>query len=327
MLLMSKMRKSTKIAFAGIFVALGILIPYVTGHAFGLSGAVILPMHIPIFLLGFVCGPVYGAIGGLIVPLLSSMMTGMPAVYPMLPVMMGELMIYGLLSGYFYQKVKIPLYPALIISMISGRVVHGGIFAVLLFTHNTSFTLGTITADFITGIPGTILQLLIVPTLVITIRRLVETPQATHQEKEEYLIRQAVEEIKKEECCCVVIQKGRVVTKCMGMGITPILDLLEREPELLENSIVVDKIVGKAASMLFVLGKVSAVHGVLMSKSAEQYLKNKGVYISCERCIDVISNRTGDGICPLEKSVKDISDEKEAYEVLKQTMVKLRKAV
>lgn len=322
-----KISKSKKISVAGIFVALGILIPYITGHAFGLSGTVFLPMHIPVFLLGFICGPVYGAIGGIIVPLLSSILTGMPSVYPMLPIMMGELFIYGLLSGYLYQKVKMPLYPALIISMISGRIVHGGVFAALLFARNTPFTLGTITADFVTGIPGTILQLVTVPVLVMAVRRLIEMPQATPQEIENYLIRQAVEKIKKEECSCVVIQKGKVVAERMGMGIAPVMDLLENEPELLEGSIVVDKIIGKAASMLFVLGKVSAVHGLLLSKSAEKYLKVKKINVSCERCIDVISNRTGDGICPLEKSVSGINDEQKAYEVLKQTIARLKKAV
>ena len=41
----------------------------------------------------------------------------------------------------------------------------------------------------------------------------------------------------------------------------------------------------------------------------------------------MISNRTGDGLCPLERAVADIDDEAQAYEKLKETIAKLMKAV
>ena len=68
----------------GLLMAVGLILPYATSHAFGIPGTILLPMHFPIFLMGMLCGPLWGIVGGLLVPLLSSLLTGMPAFYPML---------------------------------------------------------------------------------------------------------------------------------------------------------------------------------------------------------------------------------------------------
>ena len=82
------MKKPTTrdLILAALFVALGLLLP-VMFHAIG-AGPVMLPMHIPVLLCGFICGWQYGAICGLIVPLLSSVITGMPPIFPTAPAMM-----------------------------------------------------------------------------------------------------------------------------------------------------------------------------------------------------------------------------------------------
>ena len=49
---------------AGLLVALGILIPFVTGHGFGMVSNILLPMHFTVLLSGFLLGPQGRPAGG-----------------------------------------------------------------------------------------------------------------------------------------------------------------------------------------------------------------------------------------------------------------------
>ena len=60
------------------------------------------------------------------------MLTGMPVAYPMLPIMICELVAYGLIAGWAYQKRHFPIYPALLLAMLAGRCAYGAAFAGLL---------------------------------------------------------------------------------------------------------------------------------------------------------------------------------------------------
>ena len=99
--------KYEKLAFAGVLVALGIVLPFAVSHGLGIAGTVLLPMHIPVFICGLVCGGALGTACGFILPILSSLLTGMPAVYPMMVIMSFELMTYGAVSGFLYSRTKL----------------------------------------------------------------------------------------------------------------------------------------------------------------------------------------------------------------------------
>jgi len=120
---------------------------------------------------------------------------------------------------------------------------------------------------------------------------------------------------------CVLV-KGDEIKTSKKSGIAPMLDFIS-EGENLEGFSVADKIVGKAAAMLFYKAGVVEVFAQLLSKSGEEYLKSKGIKYSYDKFTDVIINRTGDDICPMEKTVKDINDENEAYLALLETRKKL----
>ena len=58
--------KHKKTVISGLMLALGIILPFACAHGFGISGNIILPMHIPVLMCGFLCGPLYGTVCGLI---------------------------------------------------------------------------------------------------------------------------------------------------------------------------------------------------------------------------------------------------------------------
>ena len=57
--------KIKKITLSSMFIALGIILPFVTGQIPEI-GSMLLPMHIPVILGGLIIGSKYGAIVGII---------------------------------------------------------------------------------------------------------------------------------------------------------------------------------------------------------------------------------------------------------------------
>lgn len=139
------------------------------------------------------------------------------------------------------------------------------------------------------------------------------------------VIDEAKQMIRENTCSFVVIKEGRIVYQDKGNGVKPIIRLLDTNRDLLQDAIVVDKIIGKAAALLLRLGQVKMVCAITMSESGKNYFNSIGVPSECDKCIDVISNRKRDGICPLERAVSDIDDPAIAYEKLKETISELMK--
>lgn len=84
-----------------------------------------------------------------------------------------------------------------------------------------------------------------------------------------------------------------------------------------------DRIVGKAAALLFVLAKVKEVYSEVMSKSAAAVFDKHGISYSCGVLTDRIINRKGDDICPMEKLTMNIDDPALAYSAISKKLSEL----
>lgn len=160
-----------RLVIAGLLLSMGIVIPMIFHTMAGPEiGKMLLPMHIPVLLGGFLLPPTLALLLGMLTPLINSLITGMPILFPMAIIMVFELGIYGLLASVLYRKLKIPSVLALIISMIAGRIMGGVVVFVLaaffaIQIDPMAFIIGGIT----TGIPGIIIQLILIPTLIYSI--------------------------------------------------------------------------------------------------------------------------------------------------------------
>ena len=128
------------------------------------------------------------------------------------------------------------------------------------------------------------------------------------------------------ELSFAVVQDGKVVHECMGRGIAPALDALDRLPELLAGAEVYDTIVGKAAAALFILGGVRAVYAETISDSAVALLERAGVECRWGVRTGQIVNRTGDGLCPFEQAVLGCAEPADCLPVIRETLARLRTA-
>lgn len=167
------MNQIKKLVLSGMFLALGIVLPFLTGQIPQI-GSMLLPMHIPVLLCGFICGWKYGLAVGFIVPLLRSMMFSMPPMMTAIA-MAFELAAYGMMTGILYKVLpgkKVKVYVSLILAMIAGRVVWGLASLVIYGVTNASFTWQIfIGGALLNAIPGIILQLIVVPVLVLAIQK------------------------------------------------------------------------------------------------------------------------------------------------------------
>jgi riboflavin transporter FmnP len=158
------------IALSALFISLGIIFPFFF-HQFGLAGRIFSPMHYPVFFAGILMGPLSGTIVGILSPILSFFLTGMPPPYAV-PLMALELPTYGATIGLFYKRLKIPILISLIISMIAGRVAFAlGIFVIGAFVKLPVSFSSFLEASFIIGLPGILLQLILIPVLSLRLKR------------------------------------------------------------------------------------------------------------------------------------------------------------
>jgi riboflavin transporter FmnP len=300
------MQRSTAVKnmiVTGMFIAIGIILPFFTSHGFGIPGTLLLPMHIPVLLCGLICGPRWGAMGGAITPALSSLLTGMPAPYPMLPIMIAQLTAMGAASGVLSQKLNRPIYIALPGAVVGGWAVYALVFNALMFAGGAQLQALSAGAAVIRGLPGLAIQLTLIPVLIVALER--------YQKRKiigEDLLTHAKAMIKSGEASCIVIKNGKVARAKDGRGVSPLLEFYKTEPQILYGAFVVDKIIGKAAAMILTLGGAKEVYGEVISAAALEYLNRRGLPARFGRCVDVISARDGKGICPIEKSVLKIDD-------------------
>ena len=114
---------------------------------------------------------------------------------------------------------------------------------------------------------------------------------------------------------CVAAKDGVIVAQETGRGIMPIMKLLSDGK--LAHALVVDKVVGRAAAAVCIVGKAKKVHAMIMSVEAASLLKAHGVEASAEKTVSRILNRDLTDGCPMEQTVDGIEDPAEMVKALR----------
>ncbi len=91
-------------------------------------------------------------------------------------------------------------------------------------------------------------------------------------------------------------------------GVAPMADFLQ-EGCVLEGWSAADRIVGRAAAMLFIKAGVCAVHAQTLSVGGKELLEKHGVIVSWGQLTQQIINRDKTGPCPMEAAVAGLEVE------------------
>lgn len=169
---------SRKISVSAMFLAIGWLLPFLSGQIPQVGNMLCL-IHIPAILSGFLLGPWYGLFIGFLIPVSRSLIFGMPPLYPKAVCMAFEMAAYGCLAGGFYKALKkgkglsetCVIYISLLLSMLGGRLVWGtamflcGVISVSPLTWKLFLT-----EAFVNAWPGILIQICLLPALIKVMR-------------------------------------------------------------------------------------------------------------------------------------------------------------
>lgn len=106
-------------------------------------------------------------------------------------------------------------------------------------------------------------------------------------------------------CSCVVENRG-AVRIFYNRGIKDLYTIYTTEPTLLCGAKIADKVVGRAAAALMILGGVECLYTDVISNLALDLLNNSSIKVSYNRSVPHIINRAQTDLCPMEKATRNI---------------------
>ncbi len=130
-------------------------------------------------------------------------------------------------------------------------------------------------------------------------------------------LHQLIDLLYEEDCSCA-LWNGGAPTLCYRRGVKDLHDLLTLSPEKLRDALVADKIIGKGAAALMVLGGVSRVYAGVISEPALAMLTSAGIPVTYGRRVANIINREGTGICPVETLCLDCASAADCLPLIEQ---------
>lgn len=120
-----------------------------------------------------------------------------------------------------------------------------------------------------------------------------------------------------------VVRNGEIRT-FTRRGVADLYDLLERDTAFLKGAQLADKVIGKAAAALMVLGGVSEVYTDVISEPALALLRKGGMQVHAVTVVPRIENRAKTGWCPLETICYEAEEAEEMLPLIRGFVEKMR---
>lgn len=120
--------------------------------------------------------------------------------------------------------------------------------------------------------------------------------------------------------CTCVLCKGRCLHTSYQRGVRPLMELLDQD---VAGFSAADKVVGKAAALLYCLLGIRCLWAGVISVAALDVLQAHGISVQWQQCVSHIQNRDGTGQCPMELATAHISDPHQAPEAIRRKLREL----
>jgi hypothetical protein len=123
-----------------------------------------------------------------------------------------------------------------------------------------------------------------------------------------------------------VLCRGRHQHVWRTKGLAELVKLIDARIDLRGYS-AADKVVGKAAAMLYQLVGVTAVHAAVTSPPAQAQFRAAGIELTYDTVVPMIRNADGSGPCPMEMAVDSTDDPAEALTAIRAQLQPARKSL
>ena len=130
-------------------------------------------------------------------------------------------------------------------------------------------------------------------------------------------IEKIIKVLHEKKLSCVILKSDGSIVHCRRRGVIDLYELLCSSPETLNGAVIADKVVGRGAAALMVLGRIKQLHTDVLSRPALEMLQQGDISVSYGILVDNIINRTGDDICPVEKLTSQAGTAAEALPLIK----------
>lgn len=120
-----------------------------------------------------------------------------------------------------------------------------------------------------------------------------------------------------------VIKKEEIRTFTQR-GVADLYDLLNCDPAFLDGAQIADKVIGKAAAALMVLGGVQEIYADLISEPAWDLLQQANIKVDCVQVVPRIKNRAKTGWCPLETICYEEESAEAMYPMIRDFVEEMR---
>lgn len=124
--------------------------------------------------------------------------------------------------------------------------------------------------------------------------------------------------LKKPEIRGVVRTADSEIIEFHNPGVKDLYNLLATRPHALEGAYFADRVIGRGAALLLVLGRVERVYAQVISREAFQVIHEARIRIDYDKMVPNIMNRDGTDICPVEKLTMTVSQPDLAFEKIRE---------
>ena len=122
----------------------------------------------------------------------------------------------------------------------------------------------------------------------------------------------------------MIYKNGELLFECDLGGIRPHLKAINEHGDALEGTLMVDKILGRAAAFLVIYSKAAEAIAVIVSTSGRQVLEANHLKFSYREEVPHIKMKNGVIFCPFESMVQGIHDPYVAYTAIVEKMESFR---
>jgi len=106
------------------------------------------------------------------------------------------------------------------------------------------------------------------------------------------------------------------LTTHANRGIQDLLQLISEQPERLKGAVVADKIIGKSAAAIMIVGGVKQVHTNIICTPARELFEANGVQVFANEEVPMIMNRNRSGMCPMDTQINEVESVEECVAIL-----------
>ena len=121
-----------------------------------------------------------------------------------------------------------------------------------------------------------------------------------------------------------VIANGEVRRTFTQRGVADLYDLLTLEPDFLQGASIADKVVGKGAAALMILGGIKELYTDVISAKALELFRQSDVKVDFKQEVPFIWNRDRTGWCPVETMCSEVETAEEILPLIHDFIGKMR---